>query len=838
MAYKILSSFSGGELDPALRERTTLDKYRTGLSRARNVYINKTGRVSNRGGSDFIVKTKDSSNRKSILYSPANLGGMLIEFGHLYARAYDMNDEASIASPEEYTHNITENDLKNVHFTCLISSLPTVGPVGLVFVFLDGQEVLKLSLATSGYNITTDLALCDRYTGPTLSAASGSGTGIAVEYAITQVVNGIESEPYILTNPVEASAPKLPILVSEKTTINMVVNHVVFPPSTVSEMRVYRRPWHGGAYGYIGSSFELEGGPFPTDYEMTFVDHGVEADYAHSPPDYLPDFEDDTDEVALTTDGRSIDAKTGIIFQRRLITAGGKNKEAIHAGRIIPRLFNFLDFTRDFPLNDACALTFKCGSDGGSFVKRFLDVGSLVAFTQAGVFANQKGALTPDNITMIKQADYVIDDLVPPLAVPGGVFFVDAKTNSIVLIRASEEYASFLGEEISVFSNHLFENKRVVSWTFWGGKIPVVAAVMDDGTMNTFSYERDQQMRAWTWHDTDGDFESVATYKDSDGFDQLAVIVNRTNGRYIERINDRYFDDIKDAFFVDSGVRFKNILNDATPTRGVITIAPVVAEDYEGEFKITSNQATFTVAGGGATGSVYRVFDRNGSAYTFDLVSRASDNVITVQIRSGAFDPTISTIDDLYLCYRTLTGLSHLNGKSVSILADGYVVASPMNSESQFDDIVVESGECTLPNDYAIVNVGLPYNSDIETLDVDTVEQSPTLLESKICNVVYIKNFKSRGGYASGRFPQDADTVQELETNTGMSSIENYYHQYHYNQSDDLLGNRTKLPDTRRAEVVIQSDWQSNGRICIRQCDPLPLEILSIIPDLDIEKRG
>ena len=57
MAYKVLPSFSGGELDPALRERTNLDKYRTGLARGRNVQINKTGRISNRGGTEFLKVT-------------------------------------------------------------------------------------------------------------------------------------------------------------------------------------------------------------------------------------------------------------------------------------------------------------------------------------------------------------------------------------------------------------------------------------------------------------------------------------------------------------------------------------------------------------------------------------------------------------------------------------------------------------------------------------------------------------------------------------------------------------------------------------------------------------
>ena len=45
MAYKPQSSFAAGEFDPALHERTTLEKYRSGLSKARGIHIAKTGRI-------------------------------------------------------------------------------------------------------------------------------------------------------------------------------------------------------------------------------------------------------------------------------------------------------------------------------------------------------------------------------------------------------------------------------------------------------------------------------------------------------------------------------------------------------------------------------------------------------------------------------------------------------------------------------------------------------------------------------------------------------------------------------------------------------------------------
>jgi hypothetical protein len=48
MAYKAQSSFGTGELDPRLWERTTLEKYMSGLEVARNVAITKGGTIISR----------------------------------------------------------------------------------------------------------------------------------------------------------------------------------------------------------------------------------------------------------------------------------------------------------------------------------------------------------------------------------------------------------------------------------------------------------------------------------------------------------------------------------------------------------------------------------------------------------------------------------------------------------------------------------------------------------------------------------------------------------------------------------------------------------------------
>jgi hypothetical protein len=39
---------------------------------------------------------------------------------------------------------------------------------------------------------------------------------------------------------------------------------------------------------------------------------------------------------------------------------------------------------------------------------------------------------------------------------------------------------------------------------------------------------------------------------------------------------------------------------------------------------------------------------------------------------------------------------------------------------------------------------------------------------------------------------------------------------------------------TGAKSVILKPDWNSNGRIAIRQKDPLPLNVLAIVPDVEV----
>jgi len=167
----------------------------------------------------------------------------------------------------------------------------------------------------------------------------------------------------------------------------------------------------------------------------------------------------------------------------------------------------------------------------------------------------------------------------------------------------------------------------------------------------------------------------------------------------------------------------------------------------------------------------------------------------------------------------------------LSVVVDGNVVASPNNNNQNYATVDNNGGDVTLPNGMlgAIIHVGKPITYDIETLDVDTVEQAPTLIESITCNKLYVKVHESRGLYVGNTFGPD-DLV------TGMYPMDNYL--VDYTDEIPIIGDRRKPAATRRLEMTIPGDWKSQGRVAFRQVDPLHFEILSIVPDLDVLRRS
>jgi hypothetical protein len=136
------------------------------------------------------------------------------------------------------------------------------------------------------------------------------------------------------------------------------------------------------------------------------------------------------------------------------------------------------------------------------------------------------------------------------------------------------------------------------------------------------------------------------------------------------------------------------------------------------------------------------------------------------------------------------------------MLADGNVISGTT---------VSATGTITLSNSASRIHVGLRYISDIETLNIESPQGTIQGALKKIARV-NVRLKKSRGLLVG----PSSDKLIEWKQ-----------------REFELLGQPTALL-TGDAEVILKPDWNSNGRIFLRQKDPLPMHILAIMPDINL----
>ena len=150
-----------------------------------------------------------------------------------------------------------------------------------------------------------------------------------------------------------------------------------------------------------------------------------------------------------------------------------------------------------------------------------------------------------------------------------------------------------------------------------------------------------------------------------------------------------------------------------------------------------------------------------------------------------------------------VTGLDHLEGYEVAILADGNV--QPRQT--------VTDGKITLRRAYSKIHVGLPIHSEMQTLPLEFNAEDGTFMSRKKRVSALMVMFKdSRGGlYGIGNGPKNEFKWRSTEK---------------WDAPIGLFTGKKKMP-------LPQTTWSDTVMVTITQDDPLPLTILSLVPQIE-----
>ena len=146
------------------------------------------------------------------------------------------------------------------------------------------------------------------------------------------------------------------------------------------------------------------------------------------------------------------------------------------------------------------------------------------------------------------------------------------------------------------------------------------------------------------------------------------------------------------------------------------------------------------------------------------------------------------------------TGLDHLDGAQVAILADGNVQPAQ----------TVSNGTITLEHPASTVITGLPFSADLQTLDMDVQGMGSVQGKRKSISAVTLRLENTRGLKAG----PDQEHLTEIKERR----------QEGYGQAIAL-----RTGDER---LVLSPSWNTHGSVWIRQDQPLPATVLGLIPEV------
>ena len=484
--------------------------------------------------------------------------------------------------------------------------------------------------------------------------------------------------------------------------------------------------------------------------------------------------------------------------QRLFFANTNNNVEIIESSRV----GQYNNFTFSSPITDDSSLSLTAEGSRTNDIQSLVGLNNILAFTSSGVLSlnGNNNLLSPFNVN-ISQHSYHGSSSLRPLLVGHRAIYEQVTGGVVRDIGFNESVNGYSGNDISIYASHLLEGHSIVSWDYQESPDYIVWIVRSDGVLLGITYLPEQEMIAWHKHDVSGLVESVCVIPNGMNR-ELYLSVNRDGNRMIEKLSNNRYDDIEEYIGVDSSYTY----NGTQTTRIRVqrsgqkyTIEGVDTGNTIGHYDFVSSDI----------GKRVNVFSTE--TYIYEIESVSSSNVATC-IPIG----TVSSLDDYQIndwsfSVNELSNLNHLEGKKVSVVANGFVISNP--NDSKYKEITVSSGSITLDNHYDLIHVGLPITCDIETLQVEA-SQGTVLNRNKNIQHATIKVVDSGILYVKTGEPPETDSVSDLLPIKFFDR--------------ESASSKTPLLYSGDYSVTTKSIWGQNGNIFIRKSDPLPSTILSI----------
>ena len=830
-----LSSFVSGEFSSKLDGRTDFEKYSSGCKTLENMLVHPQGAATRRVGTQFISEVKDSSAKTRLIpFEFSTTQTYMLEFGNQYIRFFKDKGQ------------ITESNKTITGITAANPAVVTSSSHG----YSNGDFVIITGVVGMTEVNGKTFKVADKTTN-TFELQDVDGNDINSSAYTAYSSGGVANKIYQITT--SYTTAQLPDLKFAQSADTMYICHNSHEVSKLTRT---------GHTSWTLSEIEFTDGPYLsantttttmtpgattgddqtlTASASTFVSTDVgrlinfSAGYAKirsytSATVVKIDIKDDFSGTGATTDWKlgAFSDTTGhpsavSFFEQRLVFAGTTDEPQT---LYFSKSGDYENMTTGTNADDA--MVYTIASNQVNAIRYLKAVRTLIVGTSGGEWTvsadGTDAAVTPSNVTIKRQSSYgsaTVD------AVPAGnaTLFLQKAKRKIRELAYDFDVDGYSAPDLTIL-NETVTDSGIDEMSYQQSPDSNLWCVRNDGVLACLTYQRSENVVSWSRHKIGGigqectitvsDYGNIATgtklvFTKSNGEEVTFTSTTSTAGTdefKTETNNDTTADNIYNAINAHADFTVAN------PGAAVVTIREsshnatgfLTCKSYDTDRLTVQNESHSVVESissiSGALNEdelwviVKRIINGSTRRYVecfsdFDFDETAASDFHFID--SGlSYDGTATT---------SITGLDHLEGQTVQILADG----------ATHTDKIVSSGAITLDRSSKKVKVGLGYDSVLQTMRVEggSAEGTGQGKVKRISKVV-LRLFNTVG-VKCGPSLTNLETVPFRTTSSDMDNP----------VSTLLAGDKT---------VEFTDDYNSDGFIFVKQDQPLPLSLLALYP--------
>ncbi len=829
------TSFAAGEVSPTLFGRVDLDKYHIGLQVCRNAFVDYRGGITNRPGTRLVGPVLDSNFQNRLIpFTFSTVQTYILVFGELSMRVVQeggfVTEPAKAMSRSGTTYTVAAHGYATGDW---ISVSDLVQPAR---VTVTGSNTFTLSDIYTGAAVTSNATSAARIF--TLVTPWHSADLAMLKYTQsfdTMTLTHPSYTPYNLTRtqhwvwnltPITFAATILPptnvsagfVLSGAPpvgTTVDTGYGYLVTSVSdsgeesvgsvmfTVQSLNMETLPvtatviWDavaGAKYYNVYRTSICPGKPVVAGATVGYIGYSVTNSFNDA--NMIPDFVKAPPTHENPFEGSNFPGVSTYFDQRKTYAASKLNPQTLWFSR--PGQYNNFDTSQ--PANDGDALTYTLAATQSAAIRSMVSMpDGLLAFTQSGVYKISGGGQnTGIKVTgsVARAQNYIGASDVMPIPINFEILFVQDKGSIVRSLTYNFYTTTYEPLDITLISNHLFSPGIITEWTHAEHPNKIIWCVQSDGRLLALTYLKDQKISGWTRHDTEGSFESVASVQENHTDTVYFVVRRNIKGtwfRFVEQLQTKDISGgLENAWYVDCGLDYGL----GTPAATATFSAPT------GNARVIADAPVF---GSGDVGKILRAAKGIATVTSFidsthlgitwnqdptDLIY----NIPVPDVRAQAPGDWTLTAK-----VTTVSGLNHLAGEDVSYLSDGVPGTGT----------VALNGTFTVPVPASRIIVGFGYFTQCQTLSLEPSGPSIQGKRKRITAVV--------------ARVQDTGV---LKYGPNFDELTPWIDVYGNQLNGGIM--------TGEQPLGVNQFYDYGGRVAWQQDLPLPMTVLSLVPQLSV----